>query len=89
MEIFIPNAKLKGVSEVLAKEGVAFTTGKESHEATAVNMELVETEVPAILDQDEARSLRAFRLPSGNKILLTDADGNFDRLVEPPAGWAR
>jgi hypothetical protein len=83
---------------VLAQEGVdfeitdktfsLFVAGKESYEVTGVRANLLETEVPALYDEDEPRRLRAFRLPSGNKI-LTDADGNFDRLVEPPPGWER
>lgn len=99
MEIYVPNFQLKELSEVLAGEGVSFeitnktfslvVAGKESYEVTALEAELLETEVPAIYDEDEPRRLRAFRLPSNKKILLTDADGNFDRLVEPPPGWGR
>ena len=99
MDIYVPNLQLKEVSEVLAQEKVDFeitdktfslvVAGKESYEVTGVRVELLETEVPAIYDKDEPRRLRAFRLPSGKKILLTDADGNFDRLVEPPTGWER
>jgi hypothetical protein len=99
MEFYIPNFQLKEVSEALAREGVTFEitdqtlslviAGKESYEVTQAKADLLETEVPAIYDADEPRRLRAFRLPSGKKILLTDADGNFDRLVEPPPGWGR
>jgi hypothetical protein len=99
MEIYVPNFQLKELSEVLAGEGVSFeitnktfslvVAGKESYEVTTLKAELLETEVPAIYDEDEPRRLRAFRLPSNKKILLTDADGNFDRLVEPPPGWGR
>jgi len=99
MDIYVPNLQLKEVSEVLAQEKVDFdikdktfslvVAGKESYEVTGVRVELLETEVPTIYDKDEPRRLRAFRLPSGKKILLTDADGNFDRLVEPPTGWER
>ena len=99
MEIYVPNFQLKEISEVLAQEGVDFkvtdktfslvVAGKESYEVTGIRAELLETEVPAIYDKDEPRRLKAYRLPSGKKILLTDADGNFDRLVEPPAGWER
>lgn len=99
MELYIPNFQLKEVSEVLAQDGVDFeitdktfslvVAGKESYDVTEVRAELLETEVPAIYDEDEPRSLRAFRLPSGKKILITDADGNFDRLVEAPPGWER
>jgi hypothetical protein len=99
MEFYIPNFQLKEVSEALTREGVTFeitdktlslvVAGKASYEVTGVKADLLETEVPAIYDADEPRRLRAFRLPSGKKILLTDADGNFDRLVEPPPGWGR
>jgi len=99
MEIYIPNFQIKEVSEVLSQEGVGFkitdktfslvVAGKESYEVTEIRAELLETEVPAVYDEDEPRRLKAYRLPSGKKILITDADGNFDRLVEPPAGWER
>jgi hypothetical protein len=99
MEFYVPNFQLKEVSEVLTVEGVSFEVtdktfslslaGKEAYEVTAVRAELLECDLPAILDVDSARKLRAFRLPSGKKILVTDADGNFERLVEPPPGWER
>ncbi len=99
MEIYVPNFQLKEVSGVLTGEGVTFEVtdktfsivveGKERYEVTEVKANLIETEVPAIYDEDSLKNLRAFRLPSGKKILITDADGNFDRLVEPPAGWER
>ena len=99
MEFYVPNFQLKEVSEVLTGEGVSFEVtdktfslslaGKEAYDVTAVKADLLECDMPAILDVDSARKLRAFRLPSGKKILVTDADGNFERLVEPPPGWAR
>jgi hypothetical protein len=99
VEIYVPNFQLKEISAVLAQEGVTFEItdktsslvvgGKESYEVTEVKADLLETEVPAIYDEDSPRKLRAFRLPSGKKILLTDVDGNLDRLVEVPPGWAR
>jgi hypothetical protein len=49
---------------------------------------LLETEVPPVLES-ASQTRRAFRLPSGKKILLTDLDGNFERLAEPPPGWER
>ena len=63
--------------------------GEARFEVTEVKANLLETEVPAIYDEDALRNLRAFRLPSGQKILLTDTDGNFVRLVEPPPGWGK
>lgn len=100
MELFVPNTLLKQVSEVLDQEGVSYKVtgktsslvveGKEVGEVTKVQAELLETEVPAFYDyEDEPRSLRAFRLPSGKKVILTDVDCNFERLVEPPPGWER
>jgi len=99
MELYVPNVQLKEVSEVLTAEGVTFKVtdktftlslaGKEAYEVTAVQAELLECDLPAILDVDSPRMLRAYRLPSGKKILVTDADGNFERLVEPPPGWER
>jgi hypothetical protein len=98
MELYVPNALLKQVSEVLDQEGVSYKVtgktaslmveGKEVEEVTEVKAELLETEMPPLYE-DVPRSLRAFRLPSGKKILITDVDGNFDRLVEPPPGWER
>jgi hypothetical protein len=99
MELYVPNFQLKEVSEKLTGEGVTFEVtgknfslslaGKEAYEVTAVKADLLECDVPAIFDVDSPRKLRAFRLPSGKKILITDAEGNFERLVEPPPGWER
>jgi hypothetical protein len=99
MEFFVPNFQLKDVSAALTGEGVSFEVtgktfslsiaGKEAYEVTKVKAQLLECDVPAIFDVDSPRKLRAFRLPSGKKILITDVDGNFERLVEPPPGWER
>ena len=99
MEIYVPNFRLEEISEVLAQEGVNFEItgntfsvvleGKESYEVTGIRAELLETEVPALYDEDQPRQLKAFRLPSGQKIILTDVDGNLVRLAEPPPGWGR
>ncbi len=99
MELYVPKFQLKEILEVLAGEGVTFEVtdktfsqvveGKERYEVTEVKANLLETEVPAIYDEDSLRNLRAFRLPSGKKVLLTDTDGNFVRFVEPPPGWGR
>jgi hypothetical protein len=99
MELYVPDFQLKEVSEVLAAEGVAFEVtgqtsslvlgGKESYEVTAVKVNLLETEVPALYDADSPRKLRAFRLPSGRRLILADVNGNFERLVAPPPGWER
>lgn len=100
MKLYIPNAMLKQVSAVLDQEKINYkitegtaalvVEGQEVGEVTAVEAELLETEVPAFYEyQDDPRSLRAFRLPSGQRIILTDVDGNFERVVEPPPGWER
>jgi hypothetical protein len=99
MEIYVPNVQLEQVSKALAQEGVAFEVtdktfnlvlaGKEACEVTEVKAQLAETDVPAIYDLDQPQGLRAFRLPSGKKILITDEDGNFERLEEAPPGWER
>jgi len=99
MELYVPKFQQKEILEVLAGEGVTFEAtgktffqvveGKERFEVTEVKANLLETEAPAIYDEDSLRNLRAFRLPSAKKILLTDTDGNFVRLVEPPPGWER
>jgi hypothetical protein len=99
MEFYVPNFQIKEISAVLTEEGVSFEVtnktfslalaGKEAYEVTEVKAQLLESDVPAIFDVDEPRKLRAFRLPSGKKILLTDVNGNFERLVEPPPGWER
>lgn len=87
MELYAPKFQQKEILEVLAGEGVTFEAtgktffqvveGKERLEVAEVKANLLETEAPAIYDEDSLRNLRAFRLPSGKKILLTDMDGNF------------
>ncbi len=98
MELYIPKAQLKEVTEVLAAEGVTFEitgktfslalAGKEAYEVSEIKASLLEIEVPPLYEAPP-RTLRAFRLPSGKKLILSDADGNLDRLVEPPPGWER
>ena len=99
MEIYVPTQQLKHVSDILTEEKVTFQVtdkkanltlgGKEAFEVTAVKAELLETEVPAVVDDSPPKTIRAFRLPSGKRLLLTDADGNYERTVEPPPGWER
>jgi hypothetical protein len=98
MELYVPTAQLKQVTDVLDQEGVNYKVtgktfslavqGKEAYEVTEVEAKLLEIEVPALFE-DDPRSLRAFLLPSAKKIILTDIDGNVDRMVEPPPGWER
>jgi len=99
MEIYVPNEVLKEVSEVLTGEQVAYEVtdktfalvveGKKIAEVTEVKAQLLETDVPVIYDQGPETTLKAFRLPSGKKFLLTDAQGNLVRIVAPPPGWER
>ena len=99
MEFYVPNDQVKEFSEVLIAEKVSFEVtnevfslmveGDKLGEVTKVKAQLLETDVPVIFDQGPTITLRAFRLPSGKKFILTDANGNFVRLVEPPPGWER
>jgi predicted enzyme related to lactoylglutathione lyase len=99
MKIYVPNEELKRVSDALNEEKVTFEVSDKVYtlmvaeekigEVTEVNAALVETDVPVIFDRGPEITMRAFRLPSGRKFLLTDANGNFVSLVEPPPGWER
>jgi hypothetical protein len=99
MELYIPTHQIKHVTDILSEEKVGFQVtgkkssltlgGKETYEVTEVKAELLEVEVPAVVDEYPPKTIRAFRLPSGKKLLLTDADGNYERTVEVPAGWER
>lgn len=99
MEFYVSNDQVKEVSEVLAAEKVAvevtdkvyslMAEGKKIGEVTALKAQLLETDVPVIFDEGPEINLRAFRLPSGKKFVLTDVNGNFIRLVTPPSGWER
>lgn len=93
MELYLPKFQQKEILEMLAGEGVTFEAtgktffqvveGKERFEVTEVKANLLETEAPAIYDEDSLRNLRAFRLPSGKKILLNLRGG---RQRPPLAG---
>jgi hypothetical protein len=99
MEIYVPTDQLKEVSEMLTGEGVSFQVtdkmfslmveGKQIAEVVELKAQLLETDVPAILEDAPDITLRAFRLPSGNRLILTDVNGNFVRSVTPPPGWER
>jgi|UniRef100_A0A7V6DNE9 predicted enzyme related to lactoylglutathione lyase len=99
MKIYVPNEELKRVSDALNEEKVTFEVSDKVYtlmvaeekigEVTEVNAALVETDVPVIFDRGPEITMRAFRLPSGRKFLLTDVNGNFVSLVEPPPGWER
>lgn len=99
MELYVPNEELQALKEVLAEEKVGFevtdevfsmmVAGDKIGEVTKVKAQLLETDVPLLYDQTPATNLRAFRLPSGKKFILTDVNGNFVRVVQPPPGWER
>ena len=99
MKFYVPNDELKKISEALSGEKVNFEVsdkvyslmveGKKIREVTEINAQLLEADVPAIFDRGPEITLRAFRLPSGRRFLLTDAEGNVVSLVEPPSGWER
>ncbi len=99
MDVYISKDQLKEVSDVLSVEGVNFQVtdrtfsliveGKEIAEVAELKAQLAETEMPALLEDAPDITLRAFRLPSGRRFLLTDVNGNFVRIVTPPPGWER
>jgi hypothetical protein len=99
MDVYVSKDQLKEVSDVLSVEGVNFQVtdktfsliveGKEIAEVAELKAQLLETDVPALLEDAPDITLRAFRLPSGRRFLLTDVNGNFVRLVTPPPGWER
>ncbi len=99
MEIYVPNDELEEVSKILAEEQVGFEVtdrtfalmveGNKIADVTEVKAQLLETDVPVIYDQGPGITQRAFRLPSGKKLLITDVEGNFVRFVTPPPGWER
>ena len=99
MQVYVSKDQLKEVSDILAVEGVRFQVtdktfslvveGKEIAEVAELKVQLLETEVPALLEQAPEITLRAFRLPSGKRFFLTDVNGNFVRIVTPPPGWER
>jgi hypothetical protein len=99
MDVYVSKDQLKEVSDVLSVEGVNFQVtdktfsliveGKEIAEVAELKAQLAETEMPALLEDAPDITLRAFRLPSGRRFLLTDVNGNFIRIVTPPPGWER
>ncbi len=99
MDVYVARDQLREVSDVLAAEGVNFQItdktfsliidGKEIAEVVEIKAQILETEIPALLEDAPDITLRAFRLPSGKRFLLTDKNGNFVRLVTPPPGWER
>jgi hypothetical protein len=99
MDVYVSKDQIKEVSDVLTAERVNFQItdktfflsieGKQIAEVVEVKAEILETDMPALLEDAPDVTLRAFRLPSGRRFLLTDVNGNFVRLVTPPPGWER
>jgi hypothetical protein len=99
MDVYVSKDQLKEVSDVLGVEGVNFqitdkmfsliVDGKEIAEVAEIKAQILETDMPALLEDAPDVTLRAFRLPSGRRFLLTDVNGNFVRIVTPPPGWER
>ncbi|MGQ9689044.1 MAG: hypothetical protein ACUVXF_09695 [Desulfobaccales bacterium] len=99
MKVYLPKELLKEISDLLVAEGVSFEVtnetyavraeGKDIAEIAEIDANLLETEVPVLLEAGPETGLRAFRLPSGTRFLLTDAAGNFVRVAQPPRGWER
>ena len=99
MDVYVSKDQLKEVSDVLAAEGVNFqitdktfslmVDGKEIAKVAEIKAQILETDMPALLEDSPDITLRAFRLPSGKRFLLTDVNGNFVRIVTPPPGWER
>ncbi len=99
MDVYVSKDQIKEVSDVLTAERVNFQItdktfslsieGKQIAEVVELQAEILETDMPALLEDAPDVTLRAFRLPSGRRFLLTDVNGNFVRLVTPPPGWER
>jgi hypothetical protein len=99
MDVYVSKDQIKEVSDVLSDEGVNFQItdktfsllieGKEIAKVVEIKAQILETDIPALLEDAPDITLRAFRLPSGRRFLLTDANGNFVRIVTPPPGWER
>ncbi len=93
MVLYIPKAARDEVTQTLVDEGVTFEIGDMtsirelgtgSFGVFTVKANLVEVDVPAMYRESEG-DVRAFRLPSG-RLILTDLEGNLDRIATPPPG---
>ncbi len=93
MILYIPKAAREEITQTLVDEAVKFEIGEVasirelasgSFEVFTVKANLVEVEVPPMYRESEG-DVRAFRLPSG-RLILTDLEGNLDRIASAPPG---
>lgn len=93
MILYIPKSEREDVAALLTKEGVAFEIaegssirelGTGSYTVLKVQANVEEITVPPRYRSSEG-DVRAFRLPSG-KLILTDLEGNLERIETPPPG---
>jgi hypothetical protein len=93
MFIYIPRAAKEEITQTLIDESVEFQIGdvvslrelaSGSFEYFTLKANLVEVDVPPMYRESEG-DVRAFRLPSG-RLILTDLEGNLDRIASPPPG---
>jgi hypothetical protein len=93
MILYIPKSEREDLASLLTQEGVAFELGKMSsirelgtgsYEVFTVQANVEEVPVPPLYRSSEG-DVRAFRLPSG-KLILTDLEGNLERIETPPPG---
>jgi hypothetical protein len=88
MVFYLGFDQFKEFSEALTVENVAFDASNTNlgwGSAFSVKAELQEIPVPEYVYQHiEPMPLRAFMLPHGTKIILTDPLGTFVRFMELP-----
>jgi hypothetical protein len=93
MILHIPRPEREEITSLLANEGVTFEIGEMasiremgtgSYEVFTVKANVEEIPVPPMYRSSEG-DVRAFKLPSG-KLILTDLEGNLERLETPPPG---
>ena len=93
MILYIPKVAREEITQALVDEAVTFEIGDVasirelgtgSFEVFTVKANLVEVDVPPMYRESEG-DVRAFRLPSG-RLVLTDLEGNLDRLAAAPPG---
>jgi len=93
MILYIPKPAREEVTQALVDEAVKFELGEVtsvrelasgSFEYFTLKANLVEVDVPPMYRESEG-DMRAFRLPSG-RLILTDLEGNLDRIASPPPG---
>ena len=91
MILHIPRSERDEIMALLTREGVTFEIGDVasiremgtvSYEVFTVKANVEEIQVPPMFRASEG-DVRAFKLPSG-KIILTDLEGNLERLETLP-----